>query len=360
METDRFMKWYFALPKLLLRETRRGGKGKGNAEVAARFAAVREDNWGELLQLLARDEEAERRRRAANGRRRRVEGDPDEEKAKLSKTVLCKISRGQVGQARRLAVSPGVARMSDLGVKETMQTKYPARSRPLPASVVRGTALDSLPGLKETMLDLMPGVSGGFGSLMNEFLRCAAQNWDDQELARFEEFCLMYVNVELRPWVYCVANSASSVALFKSSARDPSLLRPLAIKASPVRMLHREVILANRASFREHLEPEQLALSPGCGSKIVHIVRMMLEARQDFVCVALDFKNAHNEVSRAAVVEEIQEVESLRHLALHMASYLAPAHRLDASGEAWGVAEEGEAQGDPEASAVFVSRFTPM
>ena len=359
-ELTRGLKWLLAVAKLLLREPRRGGKGKGTGEVASRFTAVREGNWGHLIQLLQRDEEAERRRRLARRRRgRREVVDPTEEKAKKRKTVLAKTSRGQVGQARRLAISSGVASMQDPVVRDTMQAKYPPRSRDMPATVHRGTAMDSLPCLRDVLLGLEPGKSGGFGGMRNEYLRCAAQNWDERELGQFEEFGLLYLNVHLLPWFYRVANSVSTVALFKTAAQDKTLLRPVGVKSSWVRSLHGQVIKSNRGALREHCEPEQLCFTPGCGAKIVHIVRMMTEAHPDWPCVPIDFRNAHNEVSRCAMVEACEAAPALQHLALHMAAYLASHHRLEASGEEWGEAEEGHTQGDPEASAGFAVALQP-
>ena len=119
------MKWLLALPKLLLREPKRGGKGKGTGEVGRRFTAAREGDWGQLLELLARDEAAEKRRRLKNKRekaRGQEEVDPVREKAKLRKTVLAKVSRGEVSTARRLAISPGVASMDQVA-RETMEAK---------------------------------------------------------------------------------------------------------------------------------------------------------------------------------------------------------------------------------------------
>jgi len=72
-ELTRALKWFLALPKLLLREPKRGGKkGQGTGEVQARFESVREGNWGTLLTLLRRDEELERRRRSNMGEGRRI------------------------------------------------------------------------------------------------------------------------------------------------------------------------------------------------------------------------------------------------------------------------------------------------
>ena len=285
--------------------------------------------------------------------------DPVREKAKLRKTVLAKVSRGEVGTARRLAISPGVASMEDPVVRETMKSKYPARSRDMPGTVLRGTAMDSLPCLKETMLELKPGKSGGFGGMKNEFLRCAAQNWDERELGAFKEFGLMYLNVSLPPWFYKVISSVSTVALFKSAAKDSSLIRPVGIKSSVVRFLHGEVMTSNRGALREHCKPEQLCFTPGCGASLVHTVRMMIEAHPDWPCVSVDMRNAHNEVSRAATVEAFEVAPNLQHLALHMGAYLASNHRLESSGEQWGEAEDGHTQGDPEASAAFAVPVQP-
>ena len=99
--------------------------------------------------------------------------------------------------------------------------------------------------------------------------------------------------------------SVTSVPLFKTAEQDPSVLRPVGIKSSFLPVLHRQVVRANTGALRDYLEPCQVALMPGGGAVLVHTVRMMLELRPDFVCVALDVRNAHNEISRRTVVEEL-------------------------------------------------------
>ena len=89
--------------------------------------------------------------------------------------------------------------MSCPTVRATMATKYPERSHPMPDSVLAGTCIDSLPGLKETLLDLQPGISSGFGGLRNEHLRCAAQHWEEREVSDFELFALEFLNGRLPP-----------------------------------------------------------------------------------------------------------------------------------------------------------------
>ena len=88
----------------------------------------------------------------------------------------------------------------------------------------------------------------------------------------------------------------STDPLFKSAEQDPSLIRPVGIKSSFVRTLHKRVVTDNRGALREYLEPQQLALAPGGAAKLVHTVRMMLEANPDHVvlwrltCVTLTMR----------------------------------------------------------------------
>ena len=96
------------------------------------------------------------------------------------------------------------------------------------------------------------------------------------------------------------------------------MLRPVGIKSSFLRQLHRQVVKANTSALREHLEPCQVALMPSGGAVLVHTVRMAVEQRPDFVCVCLDVCNAHNEISRRVVVVELEQVPGIRHLHLQV------------------------------------------
>ena len=95
----------------------------------------------------------------------------------------------------------------------------------------------------------------------------------------------------------------------------------------------------------------------------MHSVRMMAEAmrgKRDWVVVKLDVANAHNEVSRAAVVEVLESVPELQHLAQHAATCLSGHQGLEVKGELWGRNGEGESQGDPEASPLFCVAWHPI
>ena len=194
--------------------------------------------------------------------------------------------------------SHGMTNTSDPRVRAAVLAKYPARSHDMPDTVLAGTCMESLSGLKQ--------------------------------------------------W-----GSITSVLLFKSAEQDPSVLHPVSVKSSFLRVLHRLVVRANTGALRDYLEPCQVALMPGGGAVLVQTVRMMLELRPDFVCVALDVRNAHNKISRRTVVEELEKVPGLRHLAQHAACCLAAHHTLESGGTAFGEAGQGLTQGDSEASGLY-------
>ena len=101
------------------------------------------------------------------------------------------------------------------------------------------------------------------------------------------------------------------------------------------------------------MEPEQLALSKAGGAKLAHQVRMMSEGNRDFIVVKLDMRNAHNEVSRASVIESLEIEPTLRHLAWHAATCLASHTGLESGGKLWGWAGERQSQGDLESGSRF-------
>ena len=242
--------------------------------------------------------------------------------------------------------------MDNPQVQAALQAKYTMRGRDLPAAVTKEQCLDRL-DMRDSLLKLDPGVSPGFGAMRNEHLRCLAEVWEPQDLALLEEFGLQYLNGNLPPFFYKVWGSVSTTPLFKNQNQDPGQLRPVGVKSSLIRDFHKQVAAKNRGPLNDFLEPQQLALSKAGGCKLVHQVRMLSEKRRDFIVVKLDMRNAHNEVSRAAVIEALESEPSLRHIAWHAATCLASHTGLECGGRLWGETGEGCTQGDPEASGWF-------
>ena len=155
-----------------------------------------------------------------------------------------------------------------------------------------------------------------------------------------------YLNGKYPPWFYRVWGTVITVPLYKTEAQENSSLRPVGVKGSLVRIIHKMVARENRDVLGAFLEPQQLCMTPGGAHKLVHGVRMLMEHHRDWVCVKLDIVNAHNAVSRASVVEAVEEEPSLRHMATLLGIVLAPPSALEYQGEIWGEQGDGLCQGD--------------
>ena len=348
---DRALKWWLILPAVLLRQAKRGGQA-GRNSVAARFNAIQQGDWGSLIHSYLDDKsKAEERRRRRTHRRAQPEKGEGEIRRHKRKVALSLLAKGQVSKAVARLTSHGVASTDDPAVMAALREKYPPRSRPLPASVTIGQPVDSLTGLKEQLSRLPPGVAPGTGGFRPEFLTCLAEVMEEEQASLLEDFGLLYLSGKLPPWYYKVGGSVTTVPVYKTKQRNT--LRPVGVKNPLTRVLHRAAIIANREPLNAFLEPQQLCLSSGGAHKLVNSVRMMSEANPNFIVVKLDFRNAHNEISRAAIIEELETEPSLQHLAWLAAVVLAPHTGLEAGGALWGLQGEGEVQGDPLASACF-------
>ena len=143
-EETRALKWFLIAPQALLREPKRGGKkGQIFSALNARFDCISRGDFGTILALLDSDRTAARQRRT-RGRREQREEDVTTARAKLRKTVLSLLKRGQVSRAVRRICSHGIASMDDPQVQAALQAKYTARGRDLPASVTRGQCVDRI------------------------------------------------------------------------------------------------------------------------------------------------------------------------------------------------------------------------
>ena len=154
--------------------------------------------------------------------------------------------------------------------------------------------------------------------------------------------------------------SVTSIPLYKTELKEATEIRPVGVKASLIRTLHRRVVLANKGALREYLEPVQVALMPGGGAVLAHTVRIALELNPEFVCVATDVQNAHNAIARAAVVRQLEAVPGLRHLAQHAAICLAAHHPVESGGEVVTEAGQGMSQGDSEAGGLYCVGWHPQ
>ena len=120
--------------------------------------------------------------------------------ARLRREVKGMINSGKISKALHRVTSCGVANIEDPAILAMLQSKYPARGRPLPARVTRGQCVDSLAGLRESLMGLEPGVSPGTGGMKAEYLILIAKRMEDEEMELLEEFGVRYLRGDLPAW----------------------------------------------------------------------------------------------------------------------------------------------------------------
>ena len=320
-ELDRALMWLLFLPQALCRKPEGRGGARGRGFINQRFGALAEGRWGELVRLWeidhAKAQERLQRRGQGVGEER---GGMSEEKRK--KDVLKLLGKGQIHRAVDRINSFGVADLADPEVLQQVLDKHPPRWQELPASVEIGSPVENLRGLRSALQSLKRGGAPGTGGLRAEYLISLAEDLDDDKMELVEEFGLRYLRGQLPAWFYSVFLSSKAVALFKTV--EQVAVRPIGVRHSLLRVLHRMVVKQNKAELLNYLEPEQQAMSEAGCHKVVFTVRTLLEENPHFICVKLDVKNAQNCISRAKCVQQLEAIPELRHLAWHAATVLAP------------------------------------
>ena len=349
LETRLALSWWLFLPKALLRRPTRGGRN-GRQQVAKRFACMSRGDWGGLIDLWEKDrkilvDKKERRNRRGH---RQAEGDDLEKKRR---DFLTLISSGQISRAMQRVTSHGLASMDSPAIRQQMESKYPARGRPLPDSVPKHSPIEHLRGLRDSLKALSPGSAPGCGGMRPEYLQTLGHKLEEEDMKRLEEFGLSYLRGDLPHWFYSVWLTVQTVPIFKTAEQTSA--RPLGLRTPLLKEFHRAVVSQNKQEVRTFLEPQQLGMSVAGAQKLVTSVRALLNHRRDFICVKIDFRNAYNEMSRRAIIEAFVEEPTLRHLAHFCAVTLAPFSGLEAGGQLWGEGGEGATQGDPAASMEF-------
>ena len=346
-DVERCLKWFLLLPHALLVQPTRGGKS-GYLIVKRRFDCIVTDDWGRLLELFEKERLIVKEKTA---RRRNANKSAQEDPEKITRNAISLISHGKISKCANRLNSFGVVDINNPQARDALKSKYPVRGRQIQSSVIKGTAVESFRTIQGALMNLKGGVAPGTGGMRPEFLLKLTEVWKEDEHQEIWEtvnyFCMQYISGGMPPWFYKSIMTVETVGLFKTAEKNPEKLRPIGMRNPFIKTIHKEIITQNRHNFKEYLEPQQLGMSVGGAAKLVHSVRMTLEKNPTFVCVKLDFRNAFNEIARARVVESLEEVESLQHLAQLAGMLLAPVSGLESGGEFWGEAQEGTTQGDP-------------
>ena len=222
------------------------------------------------------DRERKRRRRDERPKRR-------EEKdriARLKREVVGLINKGKISKALQCVTSCGVASIDDPAVLAMLQSKYPARGRPLTYRVTRGQCVNNLAGLRESLLELEPGISPGTRGMKAEHLTVLAQRMEEQDMELLEKFGRKYLKGELPAWFYPVWLTVQTVPLFKTEQQNT--LRPGGVRNPLLKIWHGEVVLQNKLEIKSFLEPQQIASSQAGAGKLVMAVKSLIELKREF------------------------------------------------------------------------------
>mgnify|MGYP001307855544 FL=1 len=179
---------------------------------------------------------------------------------------------------------------------------------------------------RKTILSLRREVSPGPGNLRNEHLTALVFNpqsrVSDQASAAFDHlFEVSEAIIAGRfPWYFYVAWTATSLSAVNKV--DPeSLAEGQTMDCRPVckgNSLRKAIIRTLYEPFMKPFEkiglPCQFGTSKGGISQFSFTISSYMEAKPDWVVVALDIKNAFNEVTREKVLESLQKYPELRPL----------------------------------------------
>ena len=308
-----------------------------------------------MIDLWEADKQAALRGKEA----RSMRGEEQENLERKREEVMNMIAHGQVGRAATRISSPGVAPANSPAVMATLQSKFVQRNRQLPREVTKGQAVDQLNWLRDALLDLEKGKAAGPGGMRPEFLVVLGEVLSEENVGRLEQHSLRCLNGAYPPWFHCCLGVVTTVPLYKPGQRQNTSLRPLGISPSFVRCIERLSSRQNRQVLQSYLEPQQQAMSVAGSHRLVHMVRMALEANEEFVCIKLDIENAHSSISRAAILEVLEAEPDLQHLAWSFATSMAATSKLEHGGEVWGEAGDGLLQGKPTSTGYYCVGWHP-
>ena len=114
--------------------------------------------------------------------------------------------------------------------------------------VTKDSPVESLKGLRDSLLALRKGVSPGTGGLRPEFLKALAEVMDPTQMSLLEDFGMRYLRGDLPAWFYKVWLSVQSVPLFKDIQQEA--IRPIGIRNLLLKAFHREAVSANKHELK--------------------------------------------------------------------------------------------------------------
>jgi hypothetical protein len=346
LQRDCALRWTITLHQILLRLPTTGGR-KGAVQMEQRFKAFKQGEYAKLIKWYLRDR-VEAVLRNNEGRQA-----PSEERA-IAKAVRL-VGKGEVSKAVGLLASLGLADITDPNVVAQLEAKHPLRKKPMPPEVRPGPRIEIEVRCKGVYRKLSKMSGTGPDGKRNEHLIVLDREFRDPTAARaigfHEDLAKEFVNGLLPPWFYWVHSASSIVsAITKELAANVTPeVRPIAMGNVVPRAWAVAVAQDARSLFRMKCEPIQVAVGmPGGVSVMALGARAMIERFPRFCAIEIDKKNAYQEISRAEILEALEDDDEMRDYAPYFhAVYMSYGPVFLGHDSASFNSQEGGRQGDP-------------
>ena len=358
----RSLKWWLISHALFFRHQGKTGRGQRRRyrhkdNTRNRFDWWSQGNMRKLVDLFVRDAETEARRHNRGP-------SPSKAKAKTIKRAMEFLEMGLLSKCRSLLLSTGLGDMNDPAVVAQLDAKHPERQHDLPGSppVTNAPPIAIDPDdLRKKYRSLARLAGVGPDGLPNEHLIALAMDTGDTEADKAIEghayMAEQYFNGALPRWWYATTSAVRMLALIKTPGKPD--VRPVAIgncrrRAWTSFLVKRVALVAG-----DSMHVQQVAVGVSSGIPILFQgLSQHLEDKQDHCVLKVDIRNAHNECSRAAMLNAYlsHPDPSIRQLATPFWATYSPSATIVGLNAR---SEDGGQQGDAFASLGFTLGIHP-
>ena len=222
-----------------------------------------------------------------------------------------------MNKAVKIITSDGLADATDPLIAEQVRRKRPLRRTPISAPPVdfygggRALLRCSLEGRLRT-LDTMAGIGAVEG--YNEHYSCLDREFDEplarEAVKMLEWYGGQYLNGKLPAWCYYLVTAARVVTPIKDDHGGEGTpdVRPIGVGGRLRCAILKFAVADAKGPLKERFWPTQVAVgTPGGSDLLVNAVReTMARAPPDWVVIKIDARNMFNELSRQAILDEVE------------------------------------------------------
>lgn len=222
------------------------------------------------------------------------------------------LEAGLLSKCRGLLLSAGLGDMDDPRIIAQLDAKHPLRKEPmmgfLPTDIDLPPIQLSVDKLRKRYRGLTRLSGVGVDGLCNEHLICLGNHFESgpatRALAGHCFFANLFLNGKLPAWYYSVQAMGRMVALLKDKTSPPPgvtpAVRPVNCGNCTVRSWVSQAVETPSKAAGMSMRKQQFAVGVSSGGLIMfHALGEHMRLHPGHAIVKIDFRNAHNEASRA-------------------------------------------------------------